>query len=453
MPTIPSFVPQQWDEQGYLAANPDVAAAVARGEIASGAVHFGQSGHRENRQGHNWGDYYGLNPDVADAVARGEFASGWEHWLSSGHAENRNVNRVPADSASGGNAGGGTPTQSSAIAGLGTQMGEGFSGINTNISELGNSISGQLTSGFDGVNTNINEGFAGVDTRLNNLNQDLGSAFDQTNQNMTAGFNNVTEGMNDGFASAADARTDMQSAIMGGQNDLRSQLEGVGNNLNNYYNSLSEGQTQQQNRLGTLQTDLTGFEENFNKRANVNARQLADLSGNVVGGFSGTQAQLANAVGGGQMNTNPSGSGPGAGGGFAGNAPGGPQNSSGFDFGRVARALAQGSFGGTPQEQQEANAFVQTIGVMRDVLTTQGNTLNPQLQQAFSDVVSSFSPNGQLVPQSVDQYGNQIARGLDASGNMAVAMFDQTGQVLDQRTHNLNQLMSLFVPTPPMGQG
>jgi len=43
--------PDRFDEAGYLAANPDVAAAVVRGEIQSGFIHYLLCGYREGRGG------------------------------------------------------------------------------------------------------------------------------------------------------------------------------------------------------------------------------------------------------------------------------------------------------------------------------------------------------------------------------------------------------------------
>jgi SAM-dependent methyltransferase len=42
-------------------------------------------------------DYLALNPDVADAVARGEFASGWHHFRQWGKAEGRVIRRTSLD--------------------------------------------------------------------------------------------------------------------------------------------------------------------------------------------------------------------------------------------------------------------------------------------------------------------------------------------------------------------
>lgn len=80
-----------WNEQAYLAANPDVEALVANRGLANGLTHFVQYGLQEDRSGSTWDeDFYRLaNPDVAAAVDAGGYANGLEHYLASGATEGR----------------------------------------------------------------------------------------------------------------------------------------------------------------------------------------------------------------------------------------------------------------------------------------------------------------------------------------------------------------------------
>jgi hypothetical protein len=82
-----------------LAANPDVAAAVAAGAFTSGWHHFDVIGHTEDRSGVSFtppttattseAQYLAANPDVAAAVAAGAFKSGRHHFDVIGHTEDR----------------------------------------------------------------------------------------------------------------------------------------------------------------------------------------------------------------------------------------------------------------------------------------------------------------------------------------------------------------------------
>jgi glycosyltransferase involved in cell wall biosynthesis len=91
-----------WNEAGYLADFPDVAAAVRRGEFASGWDHLLRRGRFEARRLRptphaTWdeADYRRENPDVDAAVATGGFSSGLEHYLLHGQFEGRAAEAPP----------------------------------------------------------------------------------------------------------------------------------------------------------------------------------------------------------------------------------------------------------------------------------------------------------------------------------------------------------------------
>ncbi|MBB4284820.1 DUF4347 domain-containing protein [Roseospira goensis] len=81
-----------FDPAFYLEHNPDVAAAVAAGALASAADHFAAWGLAEGRAPNALWDeaaYRDAYPDVAAAVAAGTFASGLQHYALFGAAERR----------------------------------------------------------------------------------------------------------------------------------------------------------------------------------------------------------------------------------------------------------------------------------------------------------------------------------------------------------------------------
>lgn len=81
-----------FDEEFYLAAYPDVAAAVRNRNISSAYDHYRKFGRYEGRLPRfNEASYLSKNPDVADAVRRGKIRSGYQHWLRFGRYENRKV--------------------------------------------------------------------------------------------------------------------------------------------------------------------------------------------------------------------------------------------------------------------------------------------------------------------------------------------------------------------------
>jgi hypothetical protein len=86
---------RDFDEKLYLAANPDVAAAIARGEFSTAYQHYRLAGFAEHRLGaslpSNWNEaeYLRDNPDVAAAIKAGIYKSGYYHWLAAGRNESR----------------------------------------------------------------------------------------------------------------------------------------------------------------------------------------------------------------------------------------------------------------------------------------------------------------------------------------------------------------------------
>ena len=87
-----------FDEPDYLAKNPDVKDAVARGEVESGFVHYIGFGYFEGRRGgipsvdEAW--YTKKYPDIAAAIAAGTIKSASEHFYNIGAAEGRSPNQA-----------------------------------------------------------------------------------------------------------------------------------------------------------------------------------------------------------------------------------------------------------------------------------------------------------------------------------------------------------------------
>jgi hypothetical protein len=86
-----------FDEEGYLASNPDVATAIRRGEVASAREHYIADGYFEGREGavetfdEAW--YLKRYPDVAHGVKSGQWMSGRHHYRIEGIFEWRSPNQ------------------------------------------------------------------------------------------------------------------------------------------------------------------------------------------------------------------------------------------------------------------------------------------------------------------------------------------------------------------------
>jgi hypothetical protein len=82
-----------WSEQAYLDANPDVAQMVAEGRYSNGYDHYLKKGKTENRNGspENWDerDYLQKNPDVLQQLGPNNWSSGYAHFIKAGQVEHR----------------------------------------------------------------------------------------------------------------------------------------------------------------------------------------------------------------------------------------------------------------------------------------------------------------------------------------------------------------------------
>ncbi len=102
--SIPLFDPAQFSESRYLALYPDVAAAVSRGEFASGQEHYLSRGRVEGRTAPVREDgtqilfdanfYLQQNPDVANAIGNNPGLEAWNHFSRYGVREGRDPNSL-----------------------------------------------------------------------------------------------------------------------------------------------------------------------------------------------------------------------------------------------------------------------------------------------------------------------------------------------------------------------
>lgn len=96
------LVSPYYDEQFYLRANPDVATSVSNGTFKSGLQHYIQVGEAERRSAGAFNEtgYLNLYPDVAAAVDAGTYSSGLQHYIQVGQFE---ANRTSAFTGTSGN--------------------------------------------------------------------------------------------------------------------------------------------------------------------------------------------------------------------------------------------------------------------------------------------------------------------------------------------------------------
>jgi hypothetical protein len=83
----------RFDEDWYLKNNPDIAAGIEAGKVASAAAHFICFGYYEHRMPYpievDEGWYLAQYPDVQDAVAKGVIENARNHFYAVGYREGR----------------------------------------------------------------------------------------------------------------------------------------------------------------------------------------------------------------------------------------------------------------------------------------------------------------------------------------------------------------------------
>ena len=135
-PGSPLNNPSPFNEQAYLAANPDVAAAVQQGIYPNAMAHYEQYGRFEGRnpsggapnpsQQFNEQAYLAANPDVAEAVQQGVYRTALDHFIQYGSSEGRDPTGGTAGAGAG--AGSGTTTTAPSTGGGSGTGGAGASG-------------------------------------------------------------------------------------------------------------------------------------------------------------------------------------------------------------------------------------------------------------------------------------------------------------------------------------
>lgn len=325
---------------------------------------------------------------------------------------------------------------------LGSDMGEGFANLNTNLGQTAKDLGGQMTTGFAGMGSALDRGVSTIlqnDTQnFGDTNANMAKGFAATNQNVSQGFADQGDKINSGFAATGSNINDLRSQTLSGQVDIKALVEKYGGNLDRYYADLAASQTDQTQRMGTLQTDLDRFQTDSKQAQQLSSQQQERLASTVTGGFNAvndtmSRAQSNDALNSGRVQNQVRGLAAQVGGDGAGPTA---------DFSRVAKELAVGFNDGTPQSFNMRNDFINRLNAVRMAASDPNVQVDPATRQTYTDIASSFDQGGRLIPRSADQQGNQVARALDNQGNLLLAGLDPGGNPVRQQAYNLNQAMS-----------
>ena len=104
------------------------------------------------------------------------------------------------------------------------------------------------------------------------------------------------------------------------------------------------------------------------------------------------------------------------------------------------------AFDGIQNSSEELRSnLVGNLAGLRNIMTTQGDTISADLQEKFMSLSSSFDENGDLIRSSVDANGDFIFRELNANGELVVSTIDDaTGQLMESNKFNADLLTTDF---------
>jgi hypothetical protein len=104
------------------------------------------------------------------------------------------------------------------------------------------------------------------------------------------------------------------------------------------------------------------------------------------------------------------------------------------------------AFDGIQNSSDELRAnLVGNLAGLRNIMTTQGDTLGADLQEKFMALSSSFDDNGDLIRSAVDENGDFIFRELNANGELVISTIDDaTGQLIESNKFNADLLTTDF---------
>lgn len=333
------------------------------------------------------------------------------------------------------------------LTGLGTDMSEGFAGVNANVDARFGDVTNAMNTGFENAQTSMNTGFTNtantINTAATGINQNISNAQADINQNVSSGFE-----------ATQNQLTDAQAAILAGQGGLGDQLTQVGGNLDTYYAGLAAQNAEALANQGQLQTGLNDYINQYTKDNKLAVQQRADLVNGVTSGFDAVNdnmAQASDAATSERMALAQQVQG-------VGTQVDTAAQQSETKFSDVAKQIAVGFNDGTQESQDMRMDFINRLNTVRNVLSTQGDQLDANIRNQYSQMADSFDQNGELISRSIDQQGNTVGRALDAQGNLLMATFDQYGGRINQQSLNLNQMMSQldmlgYVPTSGAASG
>ena len=349
---------------------------------------------------------------------------------------------------------------------LTTLQGDTTEGFAANRNALGNvnsdgslttagSITDQLKTGFGGVDqtlvgttgtggikgqiTNVDKDLAalgtaddvsGVNRRFNTLDTSVGNV--QTGVNTAnTNINSLSNTVDTGFADAVTQLNAMQSAVIGETDKLAATANAIKADQATQYGDLSSKQGTIISDVGSVQEGMDTLRTDTKKYQTLADQGRAELANTVTGGFdmvkAGQQQAANNASSVISAVQNPA--------------------AANTNAGQYAAVAGQITNDGLPAVDQLSQVdFLNRLNTVKNILNTQGDSLDAETRSQYSQLANGFDQGGTLVASSQDRNGNAVRRGLNQQGQLITNTYSANGALATQSITDVNKLLSAIQP-------
>jgi hypothetical protein len=319
---------------------------------------------------------------------------------------------------------------------------DAFTVTDSLIGDIGTGVTSELTNNFDLLSAAFDEqgNFLAdsIDDNGNTITRSLDEngnlitkSFDSTNElidettlnigDISSQLNEMQFGLGDqlntAFSDLASGNADANANLVAILGDVSGQIDTVGSGLGDQFTSdmadLQSSFDAQGNLIRSEITEAgTEIQRDLDSQGNLITTEIS-ASGEVLSQTSLNIADISS-----QLNTMQAGLGD----------------------------TITSAFDGIQNSSDELRAnLVGNLAGLRNIMTTQGDTLGADLQEKFQALSDSFDSNGDLIRTAVDANGDFIFRELNANGELVISTIDDaTGQLIESNKFNADLLTTDF---------
>ena len=331
-------------------------------------------------------------------------------------------------------------------------MNTGFETVGTAIGDVktdtGNLLTGQTN--LDTKLTGVGDQVTGLSSDVSDLSTNVDTGFTTMGTKLADAETNIKNYLQTEFGLTTDQITKLSQDVLSGQKSLNEIVTDLQTNQASQFATLTGNQQTMSDSLGGLQTGLTDFQTQYTGDTTLANQKRQELADSITGGFDTAQRnQQANFDAASNERANQMDA--------AASQTNATQqqnqvllNNPDTQMAGVARNLAMGTSPTTDAGMAAQQTFMDRLNSIKAALTDGNVSLDPNTAALYTEVANAFDQNGKLVENSTDGQGMRRMRSMDNTGNLIVRILNQQGQNTDNRTINLDQVMS-SINTSPQG--